>query len=75
MIKKSLLNKEYCHYLELIFILYKQKLNLPMDPCLSEDVACPFLEFLKSGPFRFIILKDSRYFCYIDDTLYIHIMS
>ena len=28
--------------------------------------------FIKSDPFKFIVPKDSRYFRYIDDILFIH---
>ena len=30
-----------------------------------------FLKFLESGPFKSITSKDSRYFCYIDNILFI----
>ena len=44
----------------------------PMGSTHSKDFACILLDFLKSGPFRFITPKDSYYFCYIDHILLIY---
>ena len=38
----------------------------------GESLAYLFLEFLDSCPFKFIILKDSNYFYYIDYILLIY---
>ena len=48
---------------------YKQKFGLPMGNPLSGVLACLFLEFLESGPFKFRLPKDAVYFRYIDDIL------
>ena len=39
---------------------------------LSGVVACLSLEFLESGPFRFIIPRASNYSCYTDHILLIY---
>ena len=51
--------------------VYKQKSGLPMGSPLSPFLACFFLEFLESKPFKHIIPKDAEYFRYIDDILLI----
>ena len=43
-----------------------------MGSPLNGALACLFLEFLESGPFKFIIPKDSNYFYYTDDILLIY---
>ena len=53
-------------------IYYRQKFGLPMGSPLSAVLACLYLEFLESGPFRYIIPKNSSYFRYIDDILLIY---
>ena len=50
-------------------IFYKQKFYLSMCSPLSGILACLVLE---SNPFKFIIPKDSRYFCHVDDILFIY---
>ena len=51
-----------------IFIsnFYKQKFDLPMRPPLYAFLACIYLQFLQSGPFKYIIPNCTRYFRYID---------
>ena len=51
---------------------YKQKFGLPMGSPLSGVLACIYLEFLKSGPFKYIIPNTAHYFRYIDDILLIY---
>ena len=53
-------------------IFYKQKFGLPMGSLLSRVLACIYLEFLESGPFKYIIPNTARYFRYIDDFLLIY---
>lgn len=43
-----------------------------MGSPLSGFLACIFLEFLESGPFKYIIPDDTHYFLYIDDILFIY---
>ena len=40
---------------------------------LSGVFDCLIPEFLKLDPFKFILLKDSRYFYYIKDILFIYL--
>ena len=42
-----------------------------MGSPLSGVLACVYLEFLESGPFKYIILNTAHYFRYIDDMLLI----
>ena len=51
---------------------YKEKLGLPMGSPLSGVLACICLEFLESGPFKYMIPCNSNYFRYIDDILLIY---
>ena len=53
-------------------IFYKQKFGLPMGSPLSGVLACIYLEFLESCPFKYIIPNTACYFRYIDDTLLIY---
>jgi len=53
-------------------IFYKQKFGLPMGSPLSGVLACLYLEFLESKPFKYILPADSNYFRYIDDILFIY---
>ena len=55
-----------------IIFFYKQKFGLPMDSPLSDVIACIYLEFLKSGPFRHIIPSNSNHFRYVDVILFIY---
>ena len=48
---------------------YKQKYGLPMGNPLSKILACLFLEFLDSGPFKYRLPSNTTYFRYIDDIL------
>ena len=50
---------------------YKQKHDLPMGNPLCRVLACLFLEFLESAPFKYRLLSNTTYFRYIDD---IHII-
>ena len=43
-----------------------------MGSPLSGVLACIYLEFLESGPFKYIIPNTARYFRYIDDILLIY---
>ena len=43
-----------------------------MGSPLSRVLACISLEFLESGPFKYIIPNTARYFRYIDDILLIY---
>ena len=43
-----------------------------MGALLSGLLACIYLEFLESGPFRYIIPNTARNFSYIDDILLIY---
>ena len=52
--------------------LYIQKFGLPMGCPISCALACLFLEFLESGPFQYILPKNSHYYRYIDDALFIY---
>ena len=52
---------------------YKQKFGLSMGSPLSGVLACIYLEFLESGPFKYIIPNTARYFRYIDDILLIYL--
>ena len=51
---------------------YVQKFGLPMGNPVSCAIACLYLELLESGPFQYIIPKNSHYFRYIDDALFIY---
>ena len=51
---------------------YKQTSGLPMGSPLSPVLACLYLETLESGPFEYIIPRNSHYFRYIDDVLFLH---
>ncbi len=53
-------------------IYYQQKFGLPMGSPLSGVLACLYLEFLESQPFRDIFPNDIQYFRYIDDILIIY---
>lgn len=53
-------------------ILYKQTFGLPMGSPIRSVLACLFLEFLESGPFRYIISNSSTYLSYIDD---VHLLN
>ena len=52
--------------------LYTQKFGLPMGSPISCGIACLFLELLESNPFQYIFPKNSHYFRYIDDALFIY---
>ena len=52
--------------------LYQQKFGLPMGSPISGILACIYLEFLESGPFRKIFPSNIHYFRYIDDALIIY---
>ena len=41
---------------------YKQKFGLPMGFLLSAVLACIYIEFLESGPFKYIIPSCASYF-------------
>ena len=43
-----------------------------MGSPLSGILACIYLEFLESGPFKHIIPNTAHYFRYIDDILFIY---
>ena len=43
-----------------------------MGSPLSGVLACIYLEFLESGPFKYVIANSARYFRYIDDILLIN---
>ena len=51
---------------------YKQKFGLPMGSPLSGVLACLYLEFLESGPFKYIIPENALFLRYIDDALLIY---
>ena len=51
---------------------YKQKFGLPMGSPLSGVLACIYLEFIESGPFKHIIPNTANYFRYIADILFIY---
>ena len=53
-------------------IFYKQKFGLPMGSPFSWVLPYIYLQFLKSGPFKYIIPNTARYFRYIDDILLIY---
>ena len=53
-------------------IFFKQKFGLTMGSPLSGVLACIYLEFLESGPFKYIIPNTTHYFRYIDDILLIY---
>ena len=55
-----------------ILYFYKQKFRLPMGYPLSGVFAYIYLEFLESGPIRYILPSSASYFWYIDDILFIH---
>ena len=48
---------------------YKQKSGLHMGNPISGVLACLFLEFLESSPFRYGLPSNITYFRYIDDVL------
>ena len=48
---------------------YKQKSGLPMGNPLSGVLACLFLEFLESAPFKYKLPSNTAYFRYIDDII------
>ena len=56
-------------------IFYKQKFVLPMGSPLNGVLACIYLEFLESGPFKYIMPNTARYFRYIDDILLIYLQD
>ena len=43
-----------------------------MGSPLSEGLACIYLEFLESSPFKYTITNTARYFRYIDNILLIY---
>ena len=53
-------------------IFYKQKFGLSMGSPLSRVLACIYLEFLESGPFKYIISNTAHYFRYRDNILLIY---
>ena len=53
-------------------IFYKQKFGLPMGYPLRGVLACIYLEFLESGPFKYTIPITAHNFRYIDDILLIY---
>ena len=65
LIKICTLCTSHC-YFQYNNIFYKQKFGLPMGSSLSGVLASIYLEFLVSGPFRYIIPNTARYFRYID---------
>ena len=48
---------------------YKQKYGLLMGNPLSRVLACLFLGFLESGPFKYRLLSNTTYFRYINNIL------
>ena len=46
-----------------------------MGSLLSGVLACIYLEFLESGPFKYIIPNTAHYFRYIDDILLIYLQD
>ena len=50
----------------------KQKFGLPMGSPLSAVLVCIYVEFLESGPFRYIWPNTAHYFRYIKDILLIY---
>ena len=71
LIKSCTLCTSHC-YFEYNNRFYKQKFGLPMGSPLNGVLACIYLEFLESGPFKCIIPNTARYFRYIDDILLIY---
>ena len=53
-------------------MFYEQKFGLPMGSLLSGVLACIYLEFLESGPFKYIIPNTVCYFRYKDNILLIY---
>ena len=51
---------------------YVQRFGLPMGNPISCAIACLYLELLESGPFQYILPKNSHYYRYIDDALFIY---
>ena len=56
-------------------IFYKKKFYLPMGSPLCGVLACIYLEFLESSPFKCIIPNTAHYFRYIDDIQLIYPQS
>ena len=50
-------------------IFHKQKFGLLIGSPLNRVLACIYLEFSESGPFKYIIPNTVHYFRYIDDIL------
>ena len=71
LIKICTLCTSHC-YFQYNNTFYKQKFGLPMGSPLSGVLACIYLEFLESGPFRYIIPNTAHFFRFIDDILLIY---
>ena len=56
-------------YLKFNCKLYEQKYGIPMGNPLSWRLACLFLEYLESGPFKYRLPNKTTYFRYVDDIL------
>ena len=56
-------------YFKFNFKFYKQKFGPPMGNPHSSVLACLFLEFLESDPFKFRLPSNTIYSRYIDDIL------
>ena len=54
---------------------YEQKFGLQMGSLLSGVLACLYLGFLESGPFKYIIPNTAHYFRYINDILLIYLQD
>ena len=70
LINTCTLRNSHC-YFQYNNIFYRQNFGLPLGPPLSGVLACIYLEFLESGPFKYIWPNTARYFRYIDDILLI----
>ena len=68
LIKICTLYTSHC-YFQYNNMFYKQKFGLPMGSPLSGVLACIYLEFLESGPFKYIIPNTAHYFRYINNML------
>ena len=53
-------------------MFYKQKFDLPIGSLFNAVLTCIYLEFLESGPFKYIISSNPSYFTYIDDISFIY---
>ena len=53
-------------------LYHQQKFGLSMGSSLNGIIACLFLEFLESQPFKHLLPNDIHYFRYIDNLLIIY---